>query len=102
LALLIALQLSHLASKIADASGDSGINGFCSSSHHSCPCKEELPKLFQAMDRMEKMLERIESRQQKADSETKSVYTTVSNTLSKNTIVNIRWLSVGVPTLALH
>jgi hypothetical protein len=30
------------------------------------------------MDRMEKMLERIESRQQKADSETKSVYTTVS------------------------
>jgi hypothetical protein len=34
-----------------------------------------LPKLFQAMDRMEKMLERIESRQQKADSETKSVYT---------------------------
>jgi hypothetical protein len=39
-------------------------------------------KLFQAMDRMEKMLERIESRQQKADSETKSVYTTVSTGIS--------------------
>ena len=34
------------------------------------------------MDRMEKMLERIESRQQKADSETKSVYTTVSTGIS--------------------
>ena len=53
-----------------------------SSSHHSCPCKEELPKLFQVMDRMEKMLERIESRQQKADSETKSVYITVSTGIS--------------------
>jgi hypothetical protein len=30
------------------------------------------------MDRMEKMLARIESRQQKADSKTKSAYTTVS------------------------
>jgi len=34
------------------------------------------------MDRMEKMLERIESRQQKADSETKSAYTTVSTGIS--------------------
>jgi hypothetical protein len=34
------------------------------------------------MDRMERMLERIESRQQKADSETKSVYTTVSTGIS--------------------
>jgi hypothetical protein len=34
------------------------------------------------MDRMEKMLERIESRQQKADSETTSVYTTVSTGIS--------------------
>jgi hypothetical protein len=31
---------------------------------------------------MEKMLERIESRQQKADSETKSAYTTVSTGIS--------------------
>jgi hypothetical protein len=57
----------------------------CSSSsayHRSCTCKEELPKLFHAMDRMEKMLERIESRQQKADSETKSAYTTVSTGIS--------------------
>jgi len=34
------------------------------------------------MDRMEKMLERIEKRQQKADSETKPAYTTVSTGIS--------------------
>jgi hypothetical protein len=46
--------------------------------HVICICNIlslELPKFVQAMARMEKMLERIESRQQKADSETKSVYT---------------------------
>ena len=42
-----------------------------------------MPKLVQAMDRMEKMLERIESRQQKADSETKSAYTTVISYLKR-------------------
>jgi hypothetical protein len=43
---------------------------------------EELPKFFQAMARMEKMLERIETHQQKADTETKSVYTSVSTGIS--------------------
>lgn len=53
-----------------------------SSGHSSCTCKEELQKLFQAMDRMEKMLERIASRQQKSDAETKAAYTTVSTGIS--------------------
>jgi hypothetical protein len=53
-----------------------------SSGHCSCTCKEELPKFFQAMARMEKMLERIETHQQKADTETKSAYTSVSTGIS--------------------